>query len=667
MSQITQGPPATAQVKTPIAPVTKKELTEQEKTSITINGKGQKTPSLDTTYNIAAFPSVGANPLNKFVSYNCLITLSCLNKADQNAGKFDKSKVKNVIARTQGDWGSNNRVTSEFGQFDYFIDDLIIVSQPAVSSKTGEAFATKITFKVTEPYSMGLFLDTMLVGAQQGGYGNFREASYLLMIEFAGYTDDNKPHAPDPSLTRYIPIRFLDVKLSVKSSGSIYECEVVPYNELGFRAPISNTKSSVNLAGSTVLELLISLQNSLTSYAQTLIKNSEVDETDQYYIQFPKDFSDSKDSWGESEIAKSVVFRGDESGNIKFPNQDDTYNPAKGIINNRSLGRIDQKEKTYNFSTNTKIQDIISEVVIRSEYITNQLTNYKVGSNKKGMIKWFRVELQIDDGPESTILNRQTRIFKYRVVPYEIHLSRLLPPKAIPEGYNELKKTVNRIYNYVYTGKNTEVISVDIEFNMAFFSKISADAGNSPGTNTSNLRPDANVKDPNDRVKGATAPANSKEQSSASEIDGKAVDGGKSGNETDETAQVKNYRAMITNPGDMIEIKLNILGDPYFLPSSGMGNQIKQPKGDNIMEDGSMNYQSGEVDIVVNFRTPIDLDPSTGLYKFDKRVDQFSGLYQIFEVESKINQNKFTQTITANRRRTQLQGSGERSVLLGKV
>ena len=98
-----------------------------------------------------------------------------------------------------------------------------------------------------------------------------------------------------------------------------------------------------------------------------------------------------------------------------------------------------------------------------------------------------------------------------------------------------------------------------------------------------------------------------------------------------------------------------------------MGNQIKQPKGDNIMEDGSMNYQSGEVDIVVNFRTPIDLDPSTGLYKFDKRVDQFSGLYQIFEVESKINQNKFTQTITANRRRTQLQGSGERSVLLGKV
>ena len=660
---VTAGPPAPAQLKAPIQPEPQK-LTEQQLISKKINGAGQKDPTLDTSYNITSFPVVGSNPLNKFVSYNCLITLACLSKEDQNKGVFDKSKIKNIIARTQGDWGSNNRVKTEFGEFDYFIDDLIIVNQPKISANTGETFATKITFKVTEPYSMGLFLNTMLVGAQASGYENHREASYLLMIEFAGYTDDNRPHAPDPSLTRFIPIRFIDVKFSVKSSGSTYECEVIPYNELGFRTPVSDIKTSVSLVGSSVFELLITLQNALNDFAFKQINSSEMDVPDQYNIQFPSDFYSLTDLGSASEIARSIVFRGTETGNMRFPNQDDMYDPAKGIYKNRSIGTV--TDKTYNFNSGTKIQEIISEVIIRSEFIIKQLTNYNVNSNKKGMIKWFRIELHVLDGPYSKILNRQTRTFNYRVVPYEVHLSKLLPPKAIPEGYEEIKKTVNRLYDYIYTGKNTEIISFDIEYNMAFFSNVSADAGNNPGSNIRNQRVDAGVKDVVDVTNTAKNNSNGN-VATASVGQTSSVASGKAGNDTDESAQVRNYRDLLTNRSDLVEIKMNILGDPYYLPSSGFGNQIKKPTGDNIMVDGSMNYQSGEVDIVVNFRTPTDFNHETGLYNFNTtaRVDQFSGLFEIFEVESKINQNKFTQTITARQRRTQLRGSGENTVLLG--
>jgi hypothetical protein len=661
---VTAGPPVQSQLKTPVEPPAKKELTEQQLISKAINGAGQKDPTLDTSYNITSFPVVGSNPLNKFVSYNCLITLACLSKEDQNKGVFDKSKIKNIIARTQGDWGSNNRVKTEFGEFDYFIDDLIIVNQPKISANTGETFATKITFKVTEPYSMGLFLNTMLVGAQASGYENHREASYLLMIEFAGYTDDNRPHAPDPSLTRFIPIRFIDVKFSVKSSGSTYECEVIPYNELGFRTPVSDIKTSVSLVGSSVFELLITLQNALNDFAFKQINSSEMDVPDQYNIQFPSDFYSLTDLGSASEIARSIVFRGTETGNMRFPNQDDMYDPAKGIYKNRSIGTV--TDKTYNFNSGTKIQEIISEVIIRSEFIIKQLTNYNVNSNKKGMIKWFRIELHVLDGPYSKILNRQTRTFNYRVVPYEVHLSKLLPPKAIPEGYEEIKKTVNRLYDYIYTGKNTEIISFDIEYNMAFFSNVSADAGNNPGSNIRNQRVDAGVKDVVDVTNAAKKNSNGN-VATASVGQTSSVASGKAGNDTDESAQVRNYRDLLTNRSDLVEIKMNILGDPYYLPSSGFGNQIKRPAGDNIMVDGSMNYQSGEVDIVVNFRTPTDFNHETGLYNFNTtaRVDQFSGLFEIFEVESKINQNKFTQTITARQRRTQLRGSGENTVLLG--
>ena len=76
-----------------------------------------------------------------------------------------------------------------------------------------------------------------------------------------------------------------------------------------------------------------------------------------------------------------------------------------------------------------------------------------------------------------------------------------------------------------------------------------------------------------------------------------------------------------------------------------------------------MNYQNGEVDIIVNFKTPIDLDPATGKYKFVKTIDQWSGLYKILEVESRFNHNKFTQIIKAVRRRAQLEGTQERATI----
>jgi hypothetical protein len=95
-----------------------------------------------------------------------------------------------------------------------------------------------------------------------------------------------------------------------------------------------------------------------------------------------------------------------------------------------------------------------------------------------------------------------------------------------------------------------------------------------------------------------------------------------------------------------------------------MGNIIRKEAdgaaGFNEMDDGAMNYQSGETDFVVVIRTPIDIDPKTGLYKFAKTVDELSGLFMITEVESKFNHNRFTQIVRGIRRRVQL-GSGSGS------
>ena len=622
--------------------------------------------------NISLYPAKSKNALDSYASFSCHYTLACLTKEQVGARSLSPSNIKNIIASSKGDWGNNasKRVVTEFGSFDYFLDDILIVSVPSVSQQTGNSFATKISFKVTEPYSMALFYLTMQTGALACGYQNYRESPFLLMIEFIGYDDSGKS-IYNPTLTRFIPIKFVKSKMKVTSSGTTYDCECVPYNEISFRDEMSTVTTDVRLSGDNVENVLIgsgddSLLTKLQRHFKEDIQDKYADITDHILIHFPKDFTDPSNSGNE--ISRSTIFTDfTDAGTVRFPNQDQIYDSLAHIYKNSKV-KIDTK-KNFQFEQNMKIQEIITEVILRSDYIAKQLTNASTIMNAKGMVKWFRIESNVMDGNHSKKLNRQTRTMIYRIIPFEVHISKLIPPDTIPPGYSNLKKTVLRVYDYIYTGNNTEIINLELDFNSSFFTSMPADLGNRTGPNAPNLTGDAS---PDTRQFGRNeGNINPTLQDTASTVgqtalkDTLANTGGSSGNDTPRTVQVKTLQALLTNPADLVKITMTILGDPYFLPSSGMGNIIVKPKGDNELIDGSLNYQNGEVDIVVNFRTPVDLDPVTGLYKFIKTADQFSGLYFITKIESKFNQNKFTQVLTATRRRAQLEGSPISSTVFG--
>ena len=74
----------------------------------------------------------------------------------------------------------------------------------------------------------------------------------------------------------------------------------------------------------------------------------------------------------------------------------------------------------------------------------------------------------------------------------------------------------------------------------------------------------------------------------------------------------------------------------------------------NLKADGQMDHQSGQVDVVVNFRTPLDISPEG--VKFDGQtigVKDFSGLYQVTQVNSVFSGNEFRQELLGVRRRNQ--------------
>ena len=132
---------------------------------------------------------------------------------------------------------------------------------------------------------------------------------------------------------------------------------------------------------------------------------------------------------------------------------------------------------------------------------------------------------------------------------------------------------------------------------------------------------------------------------------------GGGGTEDYKTIIAKTFQnALVNSPVDLITVKMTIMGDPYYIADSGMGNWSNVETGAfNVTETGAVNYQNGEVDILVNFRTPIDIDQSTGYMNFGQTqlVDGFSGLYQVTRVISHFQSGKFTQELDLIRRREQ--------------
>jgi archaellum component FlaG (FlaF/FlaG flagellin family) len=139
---------------------------------------------------------------------------------------------------------------------------------------------------------------------------------------------------------------------------------------------------------------------------------------------------------------------------------------------------------------------------------------------------------------------------------------------------------------------------------------------------------------------------------------------GGGGNETAATRAARAFNDSLTKGTDMTTLEMEIIGDPYFIVQSGAGNYTAKPtQYSNLNDDGSINHQSGEVDILVNFRTPIDINQTTGLYDFSKGpsapVELFSGLYMVRIIDSTFSKNEFKQVLHMQRRPLQeLAGPG---------
>lgn len=366
-----------------------------------------------------------------------------------------------------------------------------------------------------------------------------------------------------------------------------------------------------------------------------------------------------------NQIGKSILqFDNSLTGESGSNDQDDIQvDPANPISRNKVT--YDKNKRQFQYSQGTSIVNAISSILLHSKYCRAGLDAQK--ADPKGMIPWFRIESEVHyQPPKDGNLgdNNLPKLLVFKVVPYLVHSEKNTANGAEPAGLAELATEVAKEYDYLYTGKNTEVLGFNIEFKQAMFNAMAKGADNNKNL-TDNGRLGATPDSDTSRIA-------SDNSSGSSSYHGERGHGRPQNNPPTPPSNTNGglnfadqrtivaqafQRALNDAATDLVMIpNFTIMGDPYFLADSGLGNFSSTGTGSfNVTKDLTMDYQSGEVDIAIVFRTPIDYNSSTGLMDFGDTsiVRHFSGLYKVNEVKHRFNSGKFTQELSLMRRRNQ--------------
>jgi hypothetical protein len=216
-------------------------------------------------------------------------------------------------------------------------------------------------------------------------------------------------------------------------------------------------------------------------------------------------------------------------------------------------------------------------------------------------------------------------------------------------------KTVVKEYQYIYTGQNVDVLKFDININNLFFAGVNPSPENQGSKTDNQDQKLSEQKNKTARAGQGQAPAAQAAQMGRRGRDRdprllKGLKGGNSDKTTEQNIAESFQQAFISgNSADLVTVDLEIMGDPYWIVDSGMGNYFSPAPSpvSQITNDGTMNYESGNIYIYLTFKTPADINETTGLYDFSVagKDSPFSGIYRVNMCENTFSDGQWKQKL----------------------
>ena len=615
-----------------------------------------------------------SNPLHQFASYSYAISLWKLSLRDfnllmANTGvegamtwqptvgglPIDSSFV---VAEDSGLY-PDYRVPNTYG-FNYNIEDLaftsILVKQKGASSIEG-------SLTVVEPIGC-TFLDLLVEASWNGKeYINYTQQPYMIQIDFKGY-DDNGNEIPKSEMKLYrkrLPIKLLTVDISVDKQGSKYVIKFCPTGAAVFLPDQMPIPVDMSITVKTVKEFFDQLGKKLNEASADLIP-AAANYANEYKFVVDKTIGNSNivdETWMKFTEAETKAGR--SKGGLSFTKQ--TFSiPAKSNLLN-VIGRMMMQADFF-----TTLQDI-------GEVHTNRITKLdQIYNTFKITAKTEYQGLNSDGQRQAGVFDDKTGSMPRKYTIYINQYSVYQNPH--PRGNNALVDAslyAIKKYDYIYTGKNLDIMDLNLTFNTTYYTAFMTNPFNiastevGPGTK---LAENVASKTRDIIVHPGTIFSQLKKLANPTP----AVFRGEPTNPAtaDKNPNVQTAKDIARslplfqkpNSADMIVCHLGIVGDPTLIkqddwlytpdPTAGGDYNASTSQATFASTHGHVRMDTAEVVVELNVNTPLDMDmdieggygnqglyfPGPGVYR-----SLFSGTYQIIIIKNNFSKGIFTQKL----------------------
>ena len=575
-----------------------------------------------------------SNPLSKYASYTYQMALYAITpeyyRLYKSTNNLDTQDPGVALILQSG--GVNNNANRAAGfEFDYYIDDLKLEAYVAPEARQTSTVTYSIEFKIYEAlgfkFITNLFQTLQSLKSVSNELRDLSNASrqlFVLTIKFLGYDIQGKPIQDDIilGLNKFYDIICTGIKFKLDGGITVYNFKgvVTSMDVMGPKKGLVD-KGAYNLYGSTVGDVLTKLMTKLTEDRK---RNNNNTPSDTFRVEFVGPGADEiKNATFATPATTDRQTDATTNPTIKNTSQVTAAVEAKAVPNSR--------EKEIKINAGTPITKAVEEIIKLSTFNSDALAKVEPnkpepgpGEQQKGANKKF-ASYYMTPVINNVVRNGRTKDFVYDVV-YKIQ--RYETPDISTPYVTQTSSYYGAVkeYNYYYTGKNSEVIRFEQEFDNTFFT-VSLDVSGSIIPNrTDGDVPVSTATPPGGSPQGVNNPATLAPQNSA--------------------------MTYLLDPSKVAQAKIEILGDPDWL-----GQDVVSTTRYINENNKTISYSAQQVFIEIRVKEPVDYDHSDGLltlnedilfwsYPASKREELKGKIsYRVIKVTSTFKSGKFTQVL----------------------
>lgn len=380
------------------------------------------------------------NPLNQYANYTYHVRFSLIdvNQAYSVTSSTNLSKLNQIIIAESGATAAFN--ISKFS----FVNTV----SPSFRNRNQNLMTWKMT--ITEPFGLTM-PDYIFAAANNLNVRNANRFPFFIELWFNGYNEDGTI-AADNLCYKIWRVMMIDMNLAASHTGTSYDLEGVADNGIGSSNQYSMTPATVKVDGvKTLGEAIQRLEDEMNKAAKKA-ENTRVGTT--YKVVLPNEMK------GWEIVPANSQTNSNRNGSMAGENSGKSGNEVP----------INRGQDIGNF-----VNFMIAKCGDQADRWLRGVTGASSTPSfeKNGLGNIIQIFSEVELGQYNEMLNDYDKKITFRIVPYTTTRIVSDPEQAkkmqniniqvAKIGYLKETNQLSKRYDYIYTGKNTEVIKFDIK------------------------------------------------------------------------------------------------------------------------------------------------------------------------------------------------------------